>query len=117
MYAIAIAVVVSLVALLLAFRFRGTDYVSAGKVASAGVMGIAVAGMHVFKTGLTSTQLEPILSVNLNPVVCAQVGPDVARDGREVQPIGAAIRVSDDPPPVSGRDSAPCSCLLRACSW
>jgi two-component system sensor histidine kinase/response regulator len=43
---IAIAVVVSLVALLLAFRFRGTGYVSAGKVASAAVMGIAVAGMH-----------------------------------------------------------------------
>jgi NO-binding membrane sensor protein with MHYT domain len=55
---VAIAVVVSFVALLLAFRFRGdARALSPLKLLSAGVMGVAVAGMHY--TGMAAATFVP----------------------------------------------------------
>jgi two-component system, sensor histidine kinase and response regulator len=58
---VAIAVVVSVVALLLAFRFRTTGGFSPWKVVSAAVMGIAVAGMDY--TGMASVSFTPSSNV------------------------------------------------------
>ena len=55
---VGIAIVVSLVAMLLAFRFRGeTRALSPLKLASAVVMGFAVAGMHY--TGMAAATFVP----------------------------------------------------------
>ena len=55
---VAIAIIVSLVALWLAFRFRGeTRDISALKIAAAGVMGVAVVGMHY--TGMAAATFMP----------------------------------------------------------
>jgi two-component system sensor histidine kinase/response regulator len=60
---VAIAVVVSLVAMWLAFRFRGeTREIAPLKIASAGVMGVAVVAMHY--TGMAAATF-----VSANPVV------------------------------------------------
>jgi two-component system sensor histidine kinase/response regulator len=55
---VVIAVVVSLVAMWLAFRFRGeTRDIAPLKIASAGVMGVAVVGMHL--TGMAAATFVP----------------------------------------------------------
>jgi PAS domain S-box-containing protein len=55
---VVIAVVVSLVAMWLAFRFRGeTREVAPPKIASAGVMGVAVVAMHL--TGMAAATFVP----------------------------------------------------------
>jgi NO-binding membrane sensor protein with MHYT domain len=55
---VVIAVVVSLVAMWLAFRFRGeTREMAPLKIASAFVMGVAVVGMHF--TGMAAATFEP----------------------------------------------------------
>ena len=71
---IVIAVVVSLVAMWLAFRFRETRMVAAPKIASAFVMGVAVVAMHYTGMAAATFDSSPMPFDRTNSIVISSLG-------------------------------------------